>query len=234
MSKNYSEAQARVDFIAPFFKALGWDVENEEGLAHHAREVAVEAVVRHRGRGPEDNRRERCHGESDGFMMSWSHIFRYARGRCRCGGAPATACPPLKLAGKRQQGRRCFLIPYPALPRWVVVSFAIVSWWRPRKKGPPIAHGFSSFGAVKASLGCFPNNLSQYSSNCSFVSEICMSVRSAVSCRSRWGMPVSIVRSCHSLARLLPCSFFGNLALSSSSTPGGKASKTYLLINFPI
>ena len=42
LSKSYSEAQARVDFITPFFKALGWDVENEEGLAHHAREVIVE------------------------------------------------------------------------------------------------------------------------------------------------------------------------------------------------
>lgn len=44
LSKNYSEAQARVDFITPFFKALGWDVENEDGLAHHAREVVVEAT----------------------------------------------------------------------------------------------------------------------------------------------------------------------------------------------
>jgi len=43
LSKSYSEAQARVDFITPFFKALGWDAENEEGLAHHAREVVVEA-----------------------------------------------------------------------------------------------------------------------------------------------------------------------------------------------
>ena len=42
LSKNYSEAQARVDFITPFFKALGWDVENEEGLPHHTREVIVE------------------------------------------------------------------------------------------------------------------------------------------------------------------------------------------------
>jgi hypothetical protein len=44
LSKSYSEAQARVDFITPFFKALGWDVENEEGLAHHSREVVVEAA----------------------------------------------------------------------------------------------------------------------------------------------------------------------------------------------
>lgn len=49
-SKNYSEAQARVDFITPFFKALGWDVENESGLPHHAREVVVEAAEDTRGR----------------------------------------------------------------------------------------------------------------------------------------------------------------------------------------
>ena len=35
LSKSYSEAQARVDFITPFFKALGWGVENETGLPHH-------------------------------------------------------------------------------------------------------------------------------------------------------------------------------------------------------
>jgi type I restriction-modification system DNA methylase subunit len=44
LSKEYSEAQARIDFITPFFKALGWDVENEGGLPHHAREVVVEAA----------------------------------------------------------------------------------------------------------------------------------------------------------------------------------------------
>jgi len=42
LSKDYSEAQARIDFITPFFKALGWDVENEAGLPHHQREVVVE------------------------------------------------------------------------------------------------------------------------------------------------------------------------------------------------
>ena len=43
LSKAYPEAQARVDFITPFFKALGWDVENEAGLPHRARGVVVEA-----------------------------------------------------------------------------------------------------------------------------------------------------------------------------------------------
>jgi type I restriction-modification system DNA methylase subunit len=42
LSKDYSEAQARIDFITPFFKVLGWDVENEAGLPHHQREVIVE------------------------------------------------------------------------------------------------------------------------------------------------------------------------------------------------
>ena len=42
LSKNYSEAQARIDLITPFFKALGWDVENEAGLPHDQREVIVE------------------------------------------------------------------------------------------------------------------------------------------------------------------------------------------------
>jgi predicted type IV restriction endonuclease len=42
LSKGYPEAQARVDFINPFFKALGWDVENEAGLRHLEREVIVE------------------------------------------------------------------------------------------------------------------------------------------------------------------------------------------------
>jgi len=42
LSKEYPEAQARVDFITPFFKAFGWDVENEAGLPHDRREVIVE------------------------------------------------------------------------------------------------------------------------------------------------------------------------------------------------
>jgi hypothetical protein len=42
LSKEYSEAEARVDFITPLFRGLGWDVENEAGLPHHAREVLVE------------------------------------------------------------------------------------------------------------------------------------------------------------------------------------------------
>ena len=42
LSKEYPEAQARVDFITPFFKALGWDVDNDAGLPHNERECLVE------------------------------------------------------------------------------------------------------------------------------------------------------------------------------------------------
>ena len=50
LSWSYFAAQARVDFMTPFFSALGWDVENEEALAHHAREVVFETVEDLRGR----------------------------------------------------------------------------------------------------------------------------------------------------------------------------------------
>jgi type I restriction-modification system DNA methylase subunit len=40
---DYKEASARVDFIDPFFKALGWDVSNEEGVAEAFRDVVHEA-----------------------------------------------------------------------------------------------------------------------------------------------------------------------------------------------
>ncbi|MEW6067257.1 MAG: hypothetical protein AB1610_03040 [Nitrospirota bacterium] len=29
LSKGYPEAQVRIDFINPFFEALGWDIENK-------------------------------------------------------------------------------------------------------------------------------------------------------------------------------------------------------------
>lgn len=39
----YDEAKLRVDFINKFFKAFGWDVDNEKGLAEPYRDVVVEA-----------------------------------------------------------------------------------------------------------------------------------------------------------------------------------------------
>ena len=44
-SGQYKEAQIRVEFIDPFFKALGWDVHNEQGYAEAYKD----------GTGPERN-----------------------------------------------------------------------------------------------------------------------------------------------------------------------------------
>lgn len=41
----YNETEVRVDFVNPFFQALGWDVLNENGLPQHLREVRHEANV---------------------------------------------------------------------------------------------------------------------------------------------------------------------------------------------
>jgi hypothetical protein len=42
---HYDEANTRVDFIDPFFEALGWDVANKQGFAEQYREVVREAKV---------------------------------------------------------------------------------------------------------------------------------------------------------------------------------------------
>ena len=44
--KGYNEHQTRVDYINPFFKALGWDMDNEQGFAEAYREVIHEDKVK--------------------------------------------------------------------------------------------------------------------------------------------------------------------------------------------
>jgi hypothetical protein len=43
---DYNETQVRRDFIDPFFKALGWDVDNSQGYAEAYREVIHEDRVK--------------------------------------------------------------------------------------------------------------------------------------------------------------------------------------------
>lgn len=45
-SSGYNEAQTRLDFINPFFKALGWDVDNQKGYAEAYREVIYEDKIK--------------------------------------------------------------------------------------------------------------------------------------------------------------------------------------------
>ncbi|MBI3882416.1 MAG: N-6 DNA methylase [Verrucomicrobia bacterium] len=42
-SSSYVEAQLRDDFLNPFFRALGWDMENRAGLIQSHREVEIES-----------------------------------------------------------------------------------------------------------------------------------------------------------------------------------------------
>jgi type I restriction-modification system DNA methylase subunit len=43
---DYNETKTRRDFIDPFFKALGWDIDNEQGFAESYREVIHEDKVK--------------------------------------------------------------------------------------------------------------------------------------------------------------------------------------------
>ncbi|MCA1714603.1 MAG: hypothetical protein LC715_05655 [Gammaproteobacteria bacterium] len=42
---GYQQAEARKDFIGPFFKALGWDVDHEREHNPYEQEVKVERGV---------------------------------------------------------------------------------------------------------------------------------------------------------------------------------------------
>ena len=52
---EYNEQKTRQDFINPFFKALGWDVDNEKGDSEAYREVIYEdkVVVKGKAKAPD-------------------------------------------------------------------------------------------------------------------------------------------------------------------------------------
>jgi hypothetical protein len=52
---GYAEAQLRDDFLNPFFRALGWDMENRAGLIQKEREVEIESGAR-----PRRNQKRPC------------------------------------------------------------------------------------------------------------------------------------------------------------------------------
>src|SRR6266566_3315773 len=43
---DYNETLARRDFIDPFFKALGWDIDNSQGYAEAYRDVVHEDAIK--------------------------------------------------------------------------------------------------------------------------------------------------------------------------------------------
>ena len=45
-SGHYNETQVRREFVDPFFKALGWDIDNEQGFAEAYKDVIHEDAVK--------------------------------------------------------------------------------------------------------------------------------------------------------------------------------------------
>lgn len=46
LNPAYNETQVRIEFIDPFFKALGWDVDNSAGNAPQYRDVVHEDAIK--------------------------------------------------------------------------------------------------------------------------------------------------------------------------------------------
>ncbi len=45
-SGNYNETQVRREFLDPFFKALGWDIDNNAGYAEDYKDVIHEDAIK--------------------------------------------------------------------------------------------------------------------------------------------------------------------------------------------
>ena len=45
-SGHYNETQVRREFVDPFFKALGWDIDNEQGFAEAYKDVIHEDAIK--------------------------------------------------------------------------------------------------------------------------------------------------------------------------------------------
>src|SRR6266851_8755413 len=46
LSAQYNETQVRQEFINPFFKCLGWDLDNEQGYAEAYKDVIHEDAIK--------------------------------------------------------------------------------------------------------------------------------------------------------------------------------------------
>jgi len=66
---DYNEAQTRLDFINPFWKALGWDVDNENGYAESYREVIYEDKIKIGGATKAPDYSFRLHGGKRLFFL---------------------------------------------------------------------------------------------------------------------------------------------------------------------
>ena len=58
-SGTYNETQVRREFLDPFFKALGWDIDNKEGYAEDYKDVIHEDAIKTTD-GTKEARRNNC------------------------------------------------------------------------------------------------------------------------------------------------------------------------------
>ena len=103
-SPDYNEATLRADFLDPFFRALGWDVGNTQGLIHTEREVDIEVRTATSGRQTRADyvfriaRVERftCEAKKPAEVLNDRHIYQAKRdGKNRvCAGNKAAPTPP--------------------------------------------------------------------------------------------------------------------------------------------
>ena len=87
VAANYNEATLRNEFLDPFFRALGWDVGNINGLIHTEREVDIEVQTATSGRQTRADyvfrisRVERftCEAKKPAETLSDRHIYQAKR-----------------------------------------------------------------------------------------------------------------------------------------------------------
>ena len=65
---EYNETQVRVEFIDPFFEALGWDVRNVSGYAQQYKDVVHEATLRVAGEARSPDYSFRVGGDRKFFL----------------------------------------------------------------------------------------------------------------------------------------------------------------------
>ena len=85
--REYDEASLRSEFLTPFFRALGWDLENKAGLIPSHREVEIESRTEISGRQKradflfrvEQRDRFVCEAKRPGNALSTSAAFQAKR-----------------------------------------------------------------------------------------------------------------------------------------------------------
>lgn len=73
-SPSYNETQVRREFIDPFWKALGWDIDNEQGYAEAYKDVVHEDAIRIAGNTKAPDYAFRTAGTRKFFLEAKNHL----------------------------------------------------------------------------------------------------------------------------------------------------------------